>query len=104
MEYSTRSHRRSLQSAGGGTAHNGRHVRAHDGQDLTGLTEAAQATIASAEAERDKAVKSAADANAELDQLHRKQGGLKSRAEMESALARMRNLLPDYVVAVLAGF
>jgi uncharacterized protein YhaN len=78
------------------------HVRAHDGQDLTGLTDTAQAKIASAETERDKAVKLAAEANAELDQLHRKEGGLKSRADMESALARMGNLLPDYVVTVLA--
>ena len=77
-------------------------VHARDGQDLTGLIEAANVTIASAETERDKAVTTAADAGAELDQLHRKEGGMKSRADMESAFARMRNLLPDYVVAVLA--
>ena len=69
---------------------------------MTGLIDAARDLIVSAETERDKAVNSAAEANAELDQLHRKQGGLNARAEMESALARMRNLLPDYVVAVLA--
>jgi uncharacterized protein YhaN len=77
-------------------------VRARHGQDLSGLIEAANGTVALAESNRDDAVNLSGAAKAELNQLHRKQGGLKSRADMESALARMRNLLPDYVVAVLA--
>ncbi len=77
-------------------------VRVREGQDLADLIEAVRETMVSAEANRDRAVSLAAEADAELDQLHRKQGGLTCRAEMESALARMKNLLPEYVVAVLA--
>jgi uncharacterized protein YhaN len=77
-------------------------ILAQAGQDLAQQSEAAKETISSCEAKRDAAVRLAAEAGAQLDQLHQKQGGFRARADMESALARMRHLLPDYVVAVLA--
>ncbi len=77
-------------------------VEAHHGTDLNGPIAEAQAKIESLEKERDEAVRRGAEAEAQLKQLHAKQGGRAARADLESALARMRNLVPDYVVAVLA--
>ncbi len=75
---------------------------AADGRDLAAEIAAAERELDDFDRRREAAAIELGDSERQLTELLNRRGGIDQREQMESALARIRDLVPDYALLVLA--